>query len=441
MTTITDTTTSATAPGFWRRYGALWKGAPRELLVIVALFVIAQTAVGIGWGLFSAGVGLLPVFLLGVFVIVAALYAARGIGWLNLVLIEWTGRPRIPRPVWRREAGFLGWLRSMFASPHYWLYLSYSLLPQLVLSIVSFTVAMTCLGIAVGGTLWAFWAWSLNGLERNGGLAWLIERWLGVDGRLLEGVAYTVLGLLFAFLLPFVTRGLSWAHWGLARLMLGSFRDEELERQLAGAQASRAAAVSAEDTALRRLERDIHDGPQQRLVRLQMDIASADRRIGDSPEEARALLASAAEQAREALEELRALSRGFAPPILLDRGLIAALQSAAARSAVPVEVVDGIPAGLALPPELERNAYFIASEGLVNAVKHAGATQVELRVEADAARRLLSVTVRDDGRGGAVPVPGHGLAGLEERVRGLGGELSLDSPESGPTVLAARLPW
>src|SRR5690606_777370 len=132
-------------------------------------------------------------------------------------------------------------------------------------------------------------------------------RW-SPDAPLWLGIARVALGLAVAFSLPWILRGVTWAHWGLARLMLGAFRSDALAQELAGAEASRAAAVAAEDTALRRLERDIHDGPQQRLIRLQMDLASADRQLTRSPEEARSLIASASEQAREALDELRALS-------------------------------------------------------------------------------------------------------------------------------------
>lgn len=177
------------------------------------------------------------------------------------------------------------------------------------------------------------------------------------------------------------------------------------------------------------------------LIRLQMDLASADRRIAEAPDEARQLIASAAEQAHEALDELRALSRGFAPPILLDRGLIAALESVATRSAVPIDIVDGLPSGVELPPEIERNAYFIASEGLVNVVKHASAKRIGVALTLDTSGRGLTITVSDDGVGGAVAVPGHGLAGLQERISGLGGTLSVASPQGGPTVLTARLPW
>src|SRR5690606_40405777 len=135
----------------------------------------------------------------------------------------------------------------------------------------------------------------------------------------------------FLLPLPFVPHALTWMHHAIARGMLAAFRSEELRVQMADLSASRSAAVAAEGTALRRLERDIHDGPQQRLVRLQMDLAAAERQMATDPESARRLLDEARQQSKEALEELRALSRGFAPPILLDRGLVAALESLAIR--------------------------------------------------------------------------------------------------------------
>jgi len=437
---MTTNSTTTAPPGFWRRYGALWAAAPKELAAIIALGIIGYAAFAVGWGLFASGVGLLLALAVGVFVLAAALYAARWVGWADLHIIEWTGLPRIPRPAWPERRGFLPVLGSLFTTPHYWLYLGYYLLPRFVLSVVALVLAMTAVGIAIGGTFWALWGWALPFAPGPGGgfggRGWFTDGTLGP----LLGTLRVALGLVMAFCLPWILRGLTWAHWGLARLMLGAFRSEALEQELAGAETARAAAVAAEDTALRRLERDIHDGPQQRLIRLQMDLASADRRIAEAPEEARGLIASATEQAREALDELRALSRGFAPPILLDRGLIAALESAATRSAVPIDIVDGLPAGTQLPPEIERNAYFIASEGLTNAVKHSGAKRIGIAITL-AGSRELAVTVSDDGRGGAVAVPGHGIAGLQERIAGLGGTLELSSPEAGPTVLTARLPW
>jgi len=446
MTTMTTPATAAPTPGarsgFWRRYGLMWTRTWRELLAIVALYAIGAFAFGLSWGLFAGGVGTLPVFLIGAFVIIAALYAARFLGTADLAILEWTGLPRIARPAWPERPGFAGWLRSLFGGAHYWLSLLYFLLPKFVVGLVSLVVMSVWLGIALGGTFWSAWGWAVRRADADhgnyGGLAWALHRWLGGDEIWLEAVIQTVLGLIFLFTLPWITRGLVWLEWWVARGLLGAFPSEALVARLAGAQASRAAAVAAEDSAIRRLERDIHDGPQQRLIRLQMDLASAERRLADDPSAARDLIASASEQAKEALEELRAVSRGIAPPILLDRGLVAALESAAARSAVPATVDAALPAGLALRPELERNAYFIASEAMTNAVKHAGATRISVRLVIESG--ALLVEVRDDGRGGAIETPGHGLAGLADRARGLGGSLTVSSPEDGPTIVAARLP-
>lgn len=220
--------------------------------------------------------------------------------------------------------------------------------------------------------------------------------------------------------------------------MLASFRADELRVQVADLSASRSAAVAAEGTALRRLERDIHDGPQQRLVRLQMDLASAERQLDRDPDAARELIAQAMTQSKEALEELRALSRGFAPPILLDRGLVAALESLAVRSPLPTHIENLLPDGLALPPEIERNAYFIAAEALTNVAKHAAASNAWVRLELHSG--VLDVIVTDDGAGGAVELEGHGLAGMTERLRGLGGSVELVSPVGGPTHVIAHLP-
>jgi signal transduction histidine kinase len=199
----------------------------------------------------------------------------------------------------------------------------------------------------------------------------------------------------------------------------------------------RDAAVAAEAVALRRLERDIHDGPQQRLVRLQMDLARAQRQLERDPEAARSTLGDAAGLARETLEELRALSRGIAPPVLADRGLAAALAAVAARSPIPVELAVDLPTER-LAPVAENTAYFVVSEALANAAKHSGATTC--RVEVGCAGGVLRVVVEDDGVGGAVLAPGHGLAGLADRLRAVDGVLAVDSPRGGPTRLTAELP-
>jgi signal transduction histidine kinase len=254
-------------------------------------------------------------------------------------------------------------------------------------------------------------------------------------------VTFFILGLVFLATLPLVTRGLVNVHWSIANGVLGAWRSDALKREVATLAESRGAAHSAEGHSLRRLERDIHDGPQQRLVRLQMDLAAAERQLDSDPEKARGLISEAMQQSKDALEELRALSRGFAPPILLDRGLVAALESAAVRSSIPTRVVSELPADISLPQEIERNAYFVASEALANAVKHSGATDIEVHVSMHLDEASwLDVSVTDNGTGGAITVDGHGIAGLRERLRGLGGTLEVHSPAGGPTIVSAHLP-
>lgn len=446
MTTVTSP--APTRPLYWR----LWAGVPKELLYLLIAFPIGVAFFAVTIGLFSAAVGTVATFILGVIFLIAVLYVARGAGMLELALLGWVGRPDIRRPDWNdrtARTGFFGWLRALFGNGHYWLYLVWSMIVNFIVTTFSFTVAITWFATALGGiTGWIWMGFIPNGDRDFFVSSWLVERVLGANALFDPAVADTLLwfvvGLIFTATLPFVTRGLTWMHWGVARGLLGAFRTDALEKEVATLTESRSAAVAAEGTALRRLERDIHDGPQQRLVRLQMDIAAAERQLETDPDAARQLLAEARQQSKDALEELRALSRGFAPPILLDRGLVAALESLAVRSAVTVRVASSLPADVDLPTELERNAYFIAAEGLTNAVKHSGGSAIDLRLDL---RRIpesddtwLDITVTDDGRGGAAAVPGHGLAGLQERVLGQGGTLEISSPAGGPTVVTAHLP-
>jgi len=212
--------------------------------------------------------------------------------------------------------------------------------------------------------------------------------------------------------------------------------DAELQERIDVLTTTRAGAVEAQEDELRRIERDLHDGAQARLVALGMSLGMAEQRLatdGD-PERVRQLLAEAREGAREALEELRDLARGIHPPILADRGLGAAVSALAARSPLRVDVsVDGERP----PPAVESAAYFVAAEALTNAGKHAEPTQVEVRIVRSEGQ--LVVEVIDDGRGGA-DAGGTGLLGLRRRVEALDGRLHVVSPPGGPTTIRAELP-
>ena len=443
MTTTDLRTADPSVTTGYRGYGGMWRTLLPGLAYLLTWFPIALVGFSLTIWLFSAGVGMLAIFV-GVFLIIGALYVARGFGTLNLMFVGWAARRSIPAPEWldrHARTGFTGWLRACLGNGHYWLYLLHVMVVDFIATTVTWAITIAWVSVSLGGL--TYWVWQLVFPdETQWGLARWVETWPitpSLDSFVFVSIIMAAVGLLFLVTLPAVVRGFTTLHWWIARGMLGAFRSDALQREVAALAESRGAAISAEGTSLRRLERDIHDGPQQRLVRLQMDLAAAERQLADDPDKARELISEAMRQSRDALEELRALSRGFAPPILLDRGLVAALESAVARNAVPARLEDALPEGTALTADTERNAYFIASEALANAAKHSGATQIVVRVGlADDGR--LELAVSDDGTGGAEVVPGHGLAGLEERVRGLGGTIEVVSPPGGPTTVTARLP-
>jgi signal transduction histidine kinase len=211
----------------------------------------------------------------------------------------------------------------------------------------------------------------------------------------------------------------------------------EVDRQMAELRASRARIVTATDAERRRVERDLHDGAQQRLVALSMELG----RLRAAGEEARdpalaAALGGVASELEAAIEELRELARGILPPILTDAGLAAAVESLALRAPLPVDAEVELPGRL--PRAIESTLYFVIAEGLANVARHAGATRATIRIS------LASGTVRaevvDDGRGGAGAERGSGIQGLADRVGALGGTLRVDSLPGRGTTLSAELP-
>jgi signal transduction histidine kinase len=430
-------------------YLGLWARTPRELGFLLPTLPVVVTGFGTMVSLFATGVSLVALFV-GLFIVVAALYTARGFGAVELTRLRWAGQSAITPPRWIPTGEPSTALRTILGplvSGHYWLYLLHGMVVNFIVGIVTWSLTIVWVSGALGGLTFWIWSWSLpadtSALDINGPWVWPTGGG-GERDLVVENLGNLVLGLAFLATLPLLTRGLVLIHQGIARTMLGAWASEALQREVADLSASRGAAVSAEDQSLRRLERDIHDGPQQRLVRLQMDLATAERRIDDDPAAARRLLAEARDQARDTLEELRALSRGLVPPILQDRGLIVALESLAARSTVPVQLELLVDRKLRLPSEIERSAYFTAAELVTNVAKHADATQLRLHLEL---RRVpeddstwLDLWVIDNGHGGAVLRYGHGLAGLDERLRGLRGILSVRSPAGGPTAIGAHIP-
>ena len=229
---------------------------------------------------------------------------------------------------------------------------------------------------------------------------------------------------------------MTWRAINNARALLGPGRRESLAQRVESLARSRADLVAAADAERRRIERDLHDGAQQRLVSLAMNLGMARERFESEPEPVRRAIAAAHDEAVLALTELREFIRGLHPAVLNDRGLDAALSGLAARAPLPVRLRVDVPAPAS--PGVEAVAYFIVSEALTNVVKHAQAARAEVAVT----RVLLRITVTDDGRGGATPAAGDGtgLRGLAQRAAAVDGTLSIDSPPGGPTTITAELP-
>ncbi len=303
-------------------------------------------------------------------------------------------------------------------------------------------------------TFWPIWAILATALALSihAWVIWVLERPEVWTRRRLNTAFAIHAGVWVAFILFLVgvwaasSHGYFWPVWVMlpaaiavgahaAALLLRSPDREALTERISTLETSRAGAVDVQEAELRRIERDLHDGAQARLVALGMSIGMAEQKMGSDPEAAQALLAEARSGAGEALRELRDLARGIHPPVLADRGLHAAIQALAVASPITVTVSVDTPERPKAP--VESAAYFVVAESLANAGKYARATQVDVRIArvGDA----LAVSVTDNGVGGADP-SGGGLSGLSRRVEALDGTLTVTSPPGGPTTIRAELP-
>jgi signal transduction histidine kinase len=377
----------------------------------------------------SLGVGLLP--------IPATLQLCRSLaGKTRRLCGKWCGvsisSPYLPPPgtdpegrdlgFWRRY----GWLLTDQAT---WRDLAWGLVDSLagwVLALMSASlIAWGLFGVvmpavwnpiaAAGGNNWYAFIHVTNGLSA----------WLSVP----LGLAFIALGIATG---PwFLNR-----YGVLARSMLAPTRTAELKLRVQQLAQTRADAVDTGAAELRRIERDLHDGAQARLVAMGMTLSAAEEMIEANPAAARALLTEARDASQKALGELRDLVRGIHPPVLADRGLPDAVKALAMDSPLKIQFTGGLP-GRA-PAPVESAAYFAVCELLTNVAKHAQASQVwvDLRYE----RGMLRIDVTDDGRGGADPAGGTGLAGIERRLAAFDGILAVASPPGGPTVVTMELP-
>jgi signal transduction histidine kinase len=402
------------------------KGTSRNFAAIMGMFALSLTAFVVCTTLFSLGLGLLIV-VVGLFILVGCLIVAGWSSRMTMALLAYTGitLPRTRYPA--AGPGFRGKLRRL-AYPQSWRDLLHVLV-NFILSTITFSLALTWVLGGLGGVTYWFWSRWLP-QPRDSGLAAL----LGYPGHFADVTLHTVLGTLFLLTAPLVLRGLVRLHSAVAYALLVD-ETPALRQQVTELTQSRTAAGEAEVHTLRRLERDLHDGPQQRLVRLGMDLSAAQRRLDDDPVKARALLDEALRQSQDALAEIRTLSRGIAPPILAEQGLPAAITALAARGTIPTSVeVDDVQ----LSDAAQNAAYFVVAEALANMAKHSQARSASVEVRRVGA--LAVINIADDGVGGASLAKGHGLSGLVDRLAGVDGTLTLSSPIGGPTLLTATIP-
>ena len=428
------------SPGYW----GLWRAAPKTLGILLLAMPFSIVAFSVLQTLFLVGLGSF-ILVFGVFLVVGALLTARIFGDAWSGLIGAAVDRSITRPVAppARPGGLLARLRGRLSNAADWRALLHSGLLHMPLTVVLWGIALMWTVVAVTGPT----AWIWNRLIPSGGenihlstVVWdaVFGPSMPVDPLTGDAILYGVLGLIFLATLPLVLRGLALVDWAVARALLGETAGDRLQRDVVKLEIARELAASEEHRTLGQLERDLHDGPQQRLVRLQMDLAAAERRMADDPAAVSALLAEARSTAGAALDELRALSRGVAPPLLADRGLRAALEAIADGAPIPTRLTWSVAEGVPLSEITERTIYFIAAECLANAAKHSGAGRFDLHLAEESGWAVL--TASDEGRGGAMLLPGHGLYGLDQRVRGVGGSITLSSPDGGPTVIVARIP-
>jgi len=272
----------------------------------------------------------------------------------------------------------------------------------------------------------------------------LVERFRGSRALARHAGISAIVAMYFIFVWAISGHGYFWPIWivlvlavavGAHAAAVVLSPPTELTERIETLETSRAGAVDLQESDLRRIERDLHDGAQARLVALGMSLGMAEQKLADDPAAAGALVAEARAGAEEALRELRDLARGIHPPVLSDRGLEAALR--ALISATPMNVELSVSVGARPAPAVETAAYFVVAEALANAAKYAQASRVDIRIMRTG--DLLVVTIADNGIGGADPA-GAGLVGLKRRVEALDGTLAVASPPGGPTTVRAELP-
>jgi signal transduction histidine kinase len=300
---------------------------------------------------------------------------------------------------------------------------------QPILGVINFTVAVTA---------WAVPLWAIT-------LPIYAVRWKNAAPDIWSGetldtwhevIPVAIAGVIVLPLVPWIVRGFARFDALAARSLLSPSKRTELARRVDDLRETQARSVDVAMADRRQIERDLHDGAQQRLLSLGMDLGMALEKFDSDPDAARGLVGDAHAELQRAIAELRNLARGIHPAVLTDRGLDAALSALAARSPIPVRLdvqLDDRP-----PASVEATAYFIVAEALTNAARYANAKRVDVKLRENGDK--LHIEVKDDGVGGAEQRVGGGLAGLADRASSVEGSLRVSSPQGGPTVVTADLP-
>jgi signal transduction histidine kinase len=370
----------------------------------------------------------LLIFVIGFFVALGSFYAFRWFARLERRRAAIVLGASIPER-YREAPPGSGWferLKLMTKEPATWKDFTWTGLCG-SLGIAISTVVLTLWGLVLGCVTLPLYYWALPDGANVG---------LYTVDTLGPALATAVLGIVMIPVVGWLSRLLTVAELAIMRPLLRPSRGEQLAERVEVLTTTRAGAVDAQAAELQRIERDLHDGAQARLVALAMNLGMAEDKFDTDPAQARELLAEARGEARTALTELRDLARGIHPPILSDRGLTAAVTALAARSPLSV-TIEADELKERQPPAVEAAAYFLVAEALANAAKHSRALRVLVVLRRDGER--LHVEVADDGLGGADP-NGSGLLGLRRRIEALDGKLQLVSPPGGGTTLHAEIP-
>jgi signal transduction histidine kinase len=420
----------AFAPLFRSRTWAETLHCLLDLPIGITTFTIVITMLSL-----SAG---LMITLVGLPLLVATLMFGRAIGVFERARVRLLLGDELPvvAPLVPLEAHGTFWQKTCrrLSDVPAWKALAYGAL-LLPWGIVTFTTVVVLWSVALGFATFPLYGWALpSGDGLSFGDDYALTGW----GRGGSMVGIGIVGVLLLIVTPRIVHALTRLSCALVRALLSPGREAQLRQRVEHLQESRTASVEGSATELRRIERDLHDGAQQRLVGLAMDLGLARERlaVGGDSERASELVARAHDEAKLAISELRDLVRGIHPAVLTDRGLDAALSAIAARCPIPVDM--RVILAARPPAAVEAAAYFVVSEALTNVAKHSGARRAS--VDVGSHDGMVTVEVRDDGVGGAVVRDGGGLTGLRDRVIAAEGRFRIASPVGGPTVLIAELP-